>query len=83
MRRQRLERQRECRRRHLYEASPYRNDQTEPLEDIPYDAPQKIAPSEPLDAAMHVEWLQGATARNLKYEYSGNLYLDPDHLFRL
>lgn len=26
---------------------------------------------EPLNAAMHVEWLQGATARNLKYDIQG------------
>lgn len=32
---------------------------------------------EPLDAALHVEWLQGATARNLKYDIRGTFISTP------
>lgn len=32
---------------------------------------------EPLDARMHVEWLQGATARNLKYDIQGTFISTP------
>lgn len=32
---------------------------------------------EPLDARMHVEWLQGATARNLKYDIQGTFIPTP------
>lgn len=32
---------------------------------------------EPLDAPLHVEWLQGATARNLKYDIQGTFISTP------
>ena len=39
--------------------------------------PKKLLRGEPLDAAMHVEWLQGATARNLKYDIQGTFISTP------
>lgn len=44
---------------------------------------KKLLRGEPLDAAMHVEWLQGATARNLKYDIQGTFISTPNHLSRL
>ena len=38
---------------------------------------KKLLRGEPLDAAMHVEWLQGATARNLKYDIQGTFISTP------
>lgn len=39
---------------------------------IDLNLPEKtILRSEPLDARLHVEWLQGATARNMKYTIQG------------
>lgn len=40
--------------------------------------PQKtLLRGEPLNAPMHVEWLQGATARNLKYDIQGTFISTP------
>lgn len=40
--------------------------------------PEKVVlKGEPLDARMHVEWLQGAVARNLKYEIQGTFVSTP------
>lgn len=36
-----------------------------------------LIPGEPLDARLHVEWLQGAIARNLKYEIQGTFVSTP------
>ena len=79
----RVECQRECRRRHLYEASPYRNDQTEPLEDIPYDAPKKIAPGRTARCCYARGMATRSDCPQSEIRHPGNLYLDPDHLFRL
>lgn len=38
---------------------------------------KKLLRGEPLDATMHVEWLQGATARNLKYDIQGTFISTP------
>ena len=32
---------------------------------------------EPMDARLHVEWLQGAIARNLKYDIQGTFIATP------
>ncbi|RHJ87643.1 alpha-2-macroglobulin [Parabacteroides sp. AM08-6] len=39
--------------------------------------PEKVLRDEPLDARLHVAWLQGATARNLKYDIQGTFISTP------
>lgn len=45
---------------------------------IALSIPEKVVlRGEPLDAKLHVQWLQGATARNLKYEIQGTFISTP------
>lgn len=45
---------------------------------INWSVPEKtLLRGEPLNAHMHVEWLQGATARNLKYDIQGTFIATP------
>ena len=45
---------------------------------IALSMPEKtLLRGEPMDARLHVEWLQGAIARNLKYDIQGTFIATP------